>query len=443
MSSYGGWSGQPGPTGPPPGWNYVPQAPKPGVIPLQPLRVGDIFNGIFGAIRHYFWALYGPLLIVLAGLTVLWTVTAALCYQPLHTLYDNVQSANTVTGSQGAELFGFVALATVLLVLSAVVGYITAGLTSAAVLRHAVIGRPATMRQVVGETLPRVWSALGVAALLALALILDAGIAVLLLILPGGLVALGVLFLIASYIVMIFVGVRLLLVLPAVMLENQGPVTSLRRAWRLNQGNWWRTLGISILTSMVAGIASEIVNLPVSLFTSNSSFSTFTVTPGQSLNWSDLPSFGGVWLSVVGAMATVIISQVITAPMAGLTNGLLYIDQRIRRESLDVQLAEEAGVPLAQQPPQPQYQAAYQPPYPPQPPYGGWQQPGAGWQPQPGQSPYGSWPGQQPPPPPYGGWQPMPPPPASHVPPVPPVPPVPSDEGPSLEKDKPEDTPPA
>src|SRR3954451_2889907 len=50
------------PPTPPPGWTappagawapYVPAAPRPGIIPLRPLSVGEILDGAFTAIRRY------------------------------------------------------------------------------------------------------------------------------------------------------------------------------------------------------------------------------------------------------------------------------------------------------------------------------------------------------------------------------------------------------
>jgi len=431
MSTYGGWPGQPGQPGPPPGWTYVPQAPKPGVIHLQPLRISDIISGIFSTVRHFFWALYGPLLIALAGTAALWGIAGAVCYQPLHTLYDNVQQQDRMTGSQAAEFAGYALIVLLLFLVSWLVWFTVSGLTSAAVLRHAVVGRPAKTRQIVSEATPHLWRALGALGLMTLVGGAALTVSALLLLLPGGAAGLGALCLIATYILAFYAGVRLLLLLPVIVLENQRPVAALRRAWALNTGNWWRTLGISLVVSLMASVASQIITTPVSSLLTDGTGSRFTVTPGQSIDWSSLPAFGTVWMYCVGLILATLIAGAITLPLSSLTYGLLYVDRRIRRESLDVQLAEEAGVPLAPQPPQPLYQPPYgQYPPPPYPAANG----NTGWVGQ--QSPYGSWPGQQPPPQ-QPGWQPAPPPPAptpSDTPPqTPPASPVPP----------PSDTPPA
>jgi hypothetical protein len=383
MSTYGGWPGQSGQPGPPPGWTYVPQAPKPGVIHLQPLRIADIIGGIFATIRHFFWALYGPLLIALVGTAALWGITGAACYQPLHTLYDNVKQQDQLTGSQAAQFGGFALILLLLFMVSWLIWFTVSGLTASAVLRHAVVGRPAKTRQIVSEAAPHLWRTLGALGLMALAAAAALAVSVLLLLLPGALALLGGLGLLATYVLVIYTGIRLLLLVPVIVLENQRPVAALRRAWALNAGNWWRTLGISLVVSLMASVASQIVTMPVSLLT-NDMGTSYTVTPGQSIDWSSLPAFGSVWTYCVGLLLTSLLAGAITMPLSSLTYGLLYIDRRIRRESLDVQLAEEAGVPLAPQPPQP----PYQPPYQPAPGTTGW---AAG-----PQSPYGSWPGQQP-----------------------------------------------
>ena len=203
----------------------------------------------------------------------------------------------------------------------------------------------------------------------------------------------------------LFLSIRLALLLPVVVLENQGVKEAFSRAWRLNQGNWWRTFGVTALVSLLGSFTSQLVTTPISLLTSGPAFSTFPQA-GQTWSIADLPSFGSFWLYLVGTLVASYASTVLLLPLVPLTNGLLYIDRRIRRESLDMQLAAEAGVNLSAPPP------------PPHPGYGGWpgQQPPYGQppyqapygQPAYGQSPYGNWPGQQQPP--AGGWPPAQPP---------------------------------
>ena len=54
----------------------------------------------------------------------------------------------------------------------------------------------------------------------------------------------------------IFASVRLMLLNPAVIDGNQGVVRSLRHAWALTRGCFWRLLGFIILITLLSGIAS-------------------------------------------------------------------------------------------------------------------------------------------------------------------------------------------
>ncbi|MBC3843528.1 hypothetical protein GXW82_34970 [Streptacidiphilus sp. 4-A2] len=245
-----------------------------------------------------------------------------------------------------------------------------------AALRHAVLGRRATVRQILAEARPRFWATLGALLLTALAGLGPVLVAFVLCVLlgsaaGGGGAAFGFLLVLAAAVWWLFLIIRLAPLVPVVVLESQGPKDAFTRAWRLNSGNWWRTLGITLLVSLVGSFAAQVVTTPISLLTSTSVLSGLP-QPGQTWTVADLPSFSSLWLYVVGSLGATYLSTVLLMPLLPLTNGLLYIDRRIRRESLDVQLAAEAGVTLSTPPPAPQQG------------YGGW-----GGQPQyPGQPPY-------------------------------------------------------
>ncbi|MBC3843529.1 hypothetical protein GXW82_34975 [Streptacidiphilus sp. 4-A2] len=78
------------------------------MIPLHPLSLSDIINGIFGTLRHHFWAIYGPLALMVLGSGVVTAIGAAASYSPLHNLYRSVQQQNSITDHQVAELFAFI-----------------------------------------------------------------------------------------------------------------------------------------------------------------------------------------------------------------------------------------------------------------------------------------------------------------------------------------------
>jgi len=399
MSNYGGWPGRPGQPGPG-GWVYAPPPPKPGVIPLHPLTIADVLHGILGTVRRYFWAVYGPITLVVLVSGAFAAGTAALIYSPLRTFYTDIHSQGDVTTGQDGEIAAYVGGVVLLYLICAFCWYAVASLTTAATLRHAVIGRRATMRQIVAEALPGLWRTLGALGLIVLvgggALLVASVAFVLLSALAGSPGAtLGLLLLLAALGWMFFLAIRLALLVPVVVLENQGVKDAFSRAWRLNERNWWRTFGFTLTVSLIGSVVSNVVSTPISVLTSSSTLDSLT-QDGHAWTVADLPPFGSFWLYLVGLLVTAFVGSLLVLPLVPLCNGLLYIDRRIRRESLDEQLAAEAGISLSW------------PPAAPQPGYGGW--PG---QPAYGQPPYSGWPGQQPPP----MW------PGAAQPPVPPAPP--------------------
>ncbi len=120
--------------------------------------------------------------------------------------------------------------------------------------------------------------------------------------------------------------IRTLLAPAAIMLEGGGFWASVARAWRLTRGSFWRLLGLYLLVTILVGIISQIVVVPVTLISQ------------LVLNDPLMTSGPAIALTAVG---TAIASTITTVFMAGVV-ALAYIDVRMRREGLDVELARAA-----------------------------------------------------------------------------------------------------
>lgn len=132
--------------------------------------------------------------------------------------------------------------------------------------------------------------------------------------------------------------VSLALAAPALMLERQGIIAALRRSAKLVRGAWWRTFGILALTYLIVFLLSFLVSIPfsaIAVIADGVSLSEFFESGG--------PSFGWPFLIVTG-IGEVIVSTLLYPFVAGVM-ALLYVDQRIRREALDLDLARAAGLP--------------------------------------------------------------------------------------------------
>ena len=125
--------------------------------------------------------------------------------------------------------------------------------------------------------------------------------------------------------VVIWVGIRWSVALPALFAEGIGPVKALGRSWNLVRDNWWRTLGIliivtimvSLIQTALAALFGGIAALAPGL---NSDIRAGTVTTVTTLVDA-----------LVGAIQPIAIT-------------LLYLDLRVRKEGLDLdQLARQAA----------------------------------------------------------------------------------------------------
>lgn len=290
-----GWGQQPGYGAGPgggPGWST---APKPGVVPLRPLGLGEILDGAFTTIRLYPKATLGLSAVVATlGALAQFFLTLAL----RNSSYDNTWIVLT------AALAGLLINGLAILVLT---GMLTI------VISEAVLGRPIEIGQVWARVRPRILSLIGASILVGLVSTLGT----IACIVPG-----------------IYLYVALSLTTPALILEGQNISAAMSRSRALVSGDWWRVFGILVLASIIASIIGGVISLPFSLASGVSSTFDFTVVPHQ-------PGTGALFLAAVGQ----ILSNTITAPITAGVTALLYIDRRMRREGLDVALARAAAPP--------------------------------------------------------------------------------------------------
>jgi hypothetical protein len=148
--------------------------------------------------------------------------------------------------------------------------------------------------------------------------------------------ALAVLGGLGASVVAIWLMIRFSLASPALMLEKQSIRKSLSRSAKLVRGSWWRVFGIQLLATVIANIIAMIIVIPFAvvagLFSGDGVSGIVDGTGG--LGWTFL-IISGIG-SVIGSMLTFPINAGVTV--------LLYIDQRIRREALDLDLARAAGL---------------------------------------------------------------------------------------------------
>lgn len=129
------------------------------------------------------------------------------------------------------------------------------------------------------------------------------------------------------------------------MLEKQGVVKAMRRSAKLVRGSWWRVFGIQLLAQLLVMIVSSVILLPFSRVAA-----VITGESGASaLDEMVVTNFGWTYLIITGVGS--VIGAMLTLPIVAGVTVLLYIDQRIRREALDVELTRAAATRSQESPP--------------------------------------------------------------------------------------------
>lgn len=329
--SPGGWGGN---------WGGPPPAAKPGVIPLRPLGVGEILDGAVSTMRTYWRTVLGISLTVAVV-----TQIAVILLQGLvldDSASTDVLNDPSATAGELSRALGDTLLSSGVVVLIGLLGTIVATALLTSVTSRAVLGKSVTTAEAWRDAKPQLPKLFGLTFLLPLIAIAIITIGTL----PGLLIAiagssdagtaLAVLGGLGASVVALWLMIRFSLASPALMLEKQGVLKSMSRSAKLVRGSWWRVFGIQLLATIIANIVASIVVIPFALIASALSGDGITgfLSSAGSAGWTFL-IVSGIG-SVIGAMITFPISAGVTV--------LLYIDQRIRREALDLDLARAAGV---------------------------------------------------------------------------------------------------
>ncbi|MBN6052649.1 glycerophosphoryl diester phosphodiesterase membrane domain-containing protein [Nonomuraea sp. RK-328] len=324
-----------------PGYGYAygqPQALRPGIIPLRPLRLGDILDGAIKLVRSNPKAVLGlsAVAALLASLPV--AVGQAFVLGSMRTAmrasFDDPY-ANDPTGLYGGSVLAQYGGTLISLAVSFVVVTVLTGVLTR-ILGRAVFGGSITAGEAWRLTRGRLPALFGMVGLLVVVMVVPLVVfaAILWALLATGSLSAGatagiVLLMVVLYLpYLVFFRTKFGLAAPAVVLEGMSPVAALRRSWQLVSGDFWRVFGIMLLTSLIVGFVAGILQVP---FTFVGTFLGMLGNgPGALVGAAVLIAVGGT----VGAM----ISYPIEAGVAG----LLYADRRMRSEAFDLVLQTAA-----------------------------------------------------------------------------------------------------
>ena len=339
-----GWGAPPGQ----PGWGRwnsgwdQPPAAKPGIIPLRPLGVGEILDGAVTTMRAHWRTVLGISLAVAVVVQLVATIVTGL-WLPDATDLSALRKDPQPSPDQLMDAMSGTLRSSGVAVLVDTLGTVIATAMLMIVVSRAVLGRTVDVGEAWRDSRPQLLRLLGllvlVPLLVALAMFVGAVPGSVLLI--AGLDVLGVAVLLvgllAGLVAAIWLWVRFSLAAPALMLEKQGVITAMRRSAKLVRGSWWRVFGVQVLAAILVVIVASIIQMPatfIGAMLSGQGVSVFT-DPAPSTDWASLIATG------IGA----VIASTITFPIRAGVTALIYLDQRIRREALDLELARAAGIP--------------------------------------------------------------------------------------------------
>ncbi|MEX0174232.1 oxidoreductase [Streptomyces sp. LMG1-1-1.1] len=350
------------PPGPPYGYGYPPPPPppKPGVIPLAPLSFGAILSGAFAAFGRHWKQLLGVTGAVYGAALVVVGAALGIAYAAVGDLFPAVFDLPAGEEPRWDDVRPLI-VAFVCVWLAALLAMVCANAVVAAacpaVLQEAVLGRPTTFGRIWRRAWARMPAVLGTvlltsaAVLIPLALVVVAFVATVaamlvaadestgtpvtgLLLVP--LVAIGAALLITPF--ALWIWVKFSLAPAAAVMEGQGAIASMRRSSHLVRGFWWRTFGCLLAISAMANIASWLIQQLLSLLITG---------PMAAVDFSgdDPGALIAAFAVLFGFLAVgQLVSQGIVSLFPPLVAGLLYVDQRIRKENLAPELARAAGL---------------------------------------------------------------------------------------------------
>lgn len=307
---------------------------QPGVVPLRPLRFGDIFEGAFRVLKFNPRTMFGLSFVVLA-LTML--VIAVVSY--LAWAWMDGGPVLDVAGGQMSG--GFSTITNFWSLGLSLVTFILSGLLLPAVV-GALRGVRTRPGQAWAEVKGRIPALIGyglislVIYLLVLAPLIGAVVALGIGLGDGGSIGVVLGLILAAFVVflvaVVVISTYLALASPAIVLERVGPLAGIRRSLRLVRGSFWRILGILLLTSLLTGVVSGVVTGVVMAIAMAVFFAV-----GQAAG-----ALAGVAFLGLYALMVVVVST-FTLPFTSTVTALLYLDRRFRTEGLAVDLAREAS----------------------------------------------------------------------------------------------------
>ncbi len=317
----------------PPGW--VPP-PRPGLIPLRPLAFGTLLWAPFQVLRRNPKATFGSALLVQGAVTLLTLIVMGVV-----TFFAFSRIASATAEEQEAVEAGSILTIVLAAAIPVAFSIIAAALLQGIIVievSRATLGEKlrlgALWRSARGRLWPLVLWTLALTGALLLAVAVIAGLVALLVVLGEGWVPLAVIVGIFGALGLIAASVWLFTktsLVPSVIVLERLPIRrAIRRSWFLTTGYFWRTFGIQFLVAAIVNVIAQIVTTPLSLVFG---VAVSLIDPNAALD-SYVPA---TILYVIILFVSLILGAVASVVQSA-TSALIYIDLRMRKEGLDLEL---------------------------------------------------------------------------------------------------------
>jgi hypothetical protein len=328
--------------------------PKPGLIPLRPLTFGTLIGAPFQVLRRNPKATFGSALliqavVVLVSLLVVGGVTAWAVSRI--TMADPQDVDAIVPGSIASIILAALVPAALSLIGSALLQGVIVTEVARGTLGEKLPMR-ALWRGITGRRGALIGWMLLITAAVIVALAVLTGIIVLLVLLgPIGIVfavLTGIFGILGLLVLWFWLSTKLSLVPSAIVLERAPLGLAVRRSWALTHRFFWRTFGVEVLIGLICYVATQIVTAPVTIIYTIGAALIDPTGSGQS-------NGGAIVTTIVSYVVMMLLSLVIgsiTSIVQSAATALIYLDLRMRKEGLDLQLSRfvedrQAGRPSA------------------------------------------------------------------------------------------------
>jgi hypothetical protein len=277
-------------------------------VRLRVMPVGELLDETFKLYRRHFTVIAGVAIVIILPNLVLSLISGSYRANPFTYVQDVLQNVNNPDQLAAIQARQSQYTSSPLYLLSFPIAALLIPFSVGALYRAATslaAGNVETIGSVLTGTARRYFAVWGIVIL-------------------GALVAIGSIGIVTIPVVL-WVLIRWSVAIPALFAEGVGPVKAIGRSWNLVRDNWWRTLGILIIVTIMVSLIQTAL---ATLFGGAAA-----VVPG--LN-------GDIRAGIVTTLTTLIDALVGAIQPIAIT--LLYLDLRVRKEGLDLdQLARQAA----------------------------------------------------------------------------------------------------